>query len=110
MKRFKLQTGHIIKIDDADAYLMRSYVWRGDRVGSNGWIQVRRSTGSGTCCAGQYRTLAAELMSPAGDQFVAHTNGDPLDFQRANLALKPRSELAKHAGTVGRLVRAVLHA
>lgn len=96
MKRFKLQSGHVIKIDDADAYLMRSYVWNCKDHGNAG-LSVRRSCGSGTQLPGQYVLLGHELMSPPGDHVVLHIDGDYLNFQRANLQVAPRSEMTRRA-------------
>lgn len=106
MKRFKLQSGHVIKIDDADAYLMRSYVW--NCKGHS----VRRHCGSGTQLHGQYVLLTHELMDPPEGQVVLHLDGDSLNFQRANLEVMSRSEATRRvtARTAVRAALAVLNA
>ena len=45
MKKFKLQTGQVITVDDCDAYLLRSYVWHGSTSArSPGTLAVKRAS------------------------------------------------------------------
>ena len=110
MRRFKLQSGHIIKIDDADAYLMRSYVWNGVTRTPN-WVDVRRSARSGFgSSVHSHVMLSHELMPPGAGEYVAHRNGDALDFRRANLEVRPRSEMTRGMRAAKRLQWLVDHA
>lgn len=79
MKRFKLQCGAVITIDDCDAYLLRSYVWR-SHAGSDGrrYI-VRGAHGS--------RPLSHTICDITGKDHVAYANGDTMDLRRSNLVV-----------------------
>ena len=84
MKRFKLQSGELIKVDDADAYLLRSKVWRVHVVGG-GRKQVVTGHSNG-------KQLSHVIGGPASGQVVSFANGDQLDFRRENLIVMDRQK------------------
>ena len=75
MKKFKLQTGHVVTVDDCDAYLFRSYVWRGSET-REGYVEVMKG-------AGKTERLSHFLVGPA--EVVHFRNGNSLDCRRENL-------------------------
>lgn len=102
MKKFKLETGHVIKVDDQDAYLLRSIVWYG-KASSNGGLNVYRK---GLDAKDHTRaSLAHVLAGERGLPCVIHANGDVLDFRRSNLRACTREEAAAHTCALMRAVR-----
>jgi len=77
MKVFKFKTvDHktvYVKIDDADAYLLRGTSWC-----------VNNRTVSRTVSK-EKRMLSHEILNPPKGSFIEHKNGDPFDYRRANL-------------------------
>lgn len=105
MKRFKLESGHIIKVDDQDAYLLRSQVWR-----------VQTTSKGGQLVQARYRRWGVALMlshlimdAPDGSR-VRHLDSDQLNFQRANLQVVTRDEFYRRLGIEHRLLATLLHA
>ena len=104
MKRFKLQTGQVITVDDRDAYLLRSYVWHGSTSArSPGTLTVRRAS------AGHRQVLLSHevLGVPEGAEvYVIHGNGDLADFRRANLVSLDRDGWKAHMSVTTKARRA----
>lgn len=105
MKRFKLQSGHIVKVDDCDAYIMRGKVWIGQTMPSKHTIV--RSTDSSV---GGARLLSHYLTDAPDGACVAHRNGDEMDFTRANLEVVARPEFYRRLGAAKKLTALVMHA
>lgn len=99
MKRFKLETGHIVKVDDCDAHLMRSMVWRANTTKCG--IAVYRSQGG--VSRGGDRRLSAKIIGAA--PYIVHLNNDPLDFRRANRKGVTRKEWFDILHALGHLQR-----
>jgi len=104
MKRFKLKSGHIIKVDDTDAWLLRSHVFIGflyydgtDRVTITKLGKMHSSD----------EHLSHIITGCKSEEFVLHRNSDQLDFRRTNLEVLPRQaaleKLAKMARATKRL-------
>lgn len=105
MKRFKLQTGHIVKVDDCDAYIMRSKVWVGQTPPSGNVIVHCHDA------AMKGRVLLSHYVTSAPDgAYVMHKNGDDLDFTRDNLEVVSRSEFYKRVTAAKKLTALVMHA
>lgn len=89
LKRFRLQTGHVVKVDECDAYLLRIHVFRG-------YVHKGRVLVLGQGNTADIDThLSRRIMGPA--EVVVHLNGDPLDFTRANLKAMTRSEWGRYS-------------
>lgn len=97
--KFKLQTGHVIKVDEADAYILRSKVWNG-RVSDNGNLTV--CCGDGALTKNQ---LSHYLAAEHGKEVVAFVNGDRSDFRRENLCAMTKKEWDRHHMEMMRLNR-----
>ena len=83
MKRFKLETGHVIKVDDCDAYLLRSRVYRANDDKDRPGKHIVSCKGDSALGAKVY--LSHHIAGGPGIKAVIHKNGDDLDFTRANL-------------------------
>lgn len=101
MKKFRLETGHVITVDDCDAYLLRSTVWVGYTSSSGGGLGVFRKRGAHDTT----NSLAHYLGSQSGLPCVIHINGDACDFRRANLKACTREEMHAHVCSVMRATR-----
>lgn len=77
----------VIKVDDCDAYLLRSYPWSARAPGPrNVQYRVQRSLG-----AGAWKPLSHVICPPAVGERVVHMNGDSYDFTRDNLRALPEA-------------------
>ncbi len=98
MKRFKLQSGHVIKVDDADAYLLRGKVWSGSGM-------ARSLIVSSRCSSMAHRVLLSHYLMGAKDgDYVRHLNGDQADFTRANLRVTSKAEFYRQLTAEKKLV------
>jgi hypothetical protein len=91
MKRFKLQSGHVIKVDDCDAYLMRAYVWHGtlsNKISGN----IRVSHGTNGVSS---NWLHYTIKPPSPGKIITFRDGDCLNFCRDNLIETTRSALSR---------------
>lgn len=106
-KKFKLQSGHIVTVDDCDAYLLRSYVWRGHvrRRPSGEHVSVVRGD-----CSTSANFLSHVILGLGTDVVVRYRNGDSLDLRRENLEPMSRGAHTRRLSAEGRLAKAVLHA
>lgn len=93
-RRFKLKSGHVVIVDEADAYILRSVVWEG-YAGRGGSVSVRRQGSSGLGAGG---FLSHFLAGEAGKPRVIHLNRNQMDFRRANLKAVSLEECAAHVG------------
>jgi hypothetical protein len=103
MKKFKLQTGQTITVDDCHAYLLRSYVWNGSEKAGRGGLTVKRAS------AGHSQVLLSHeiLGIPEGlERYVVHNNGDLTDFRQANLVALDRDGWKAHMSTTMKARRA----
>lgn len=96
VKRFKLQTGQIIKVDDEDAYLLRGTVWIG-QTRKSGHVSV--VTASSTARKDLSHVL---IDAPAVGSYVIHENRDSLDFTKQNLKCLSRAEFYAYTGQLMR--------
>lgn len=73
-----------LRVDDENAYLLRSYAWQLGLGGANGnSYTIRRSA------LGEWLYLSHEIANISSDYSVRHKNSDTLDFTRANLVVGP---------------------
>ena len=78
-----LASGHTIRIDEHDAYLLERYCWRAYRLGGKLRVVALVQTEPG-----QSRTmlqLARLILRAPPRRPIRHRNGDTLDLTRANL-------------------------
>lgn len=103
MKRFKLQTGQTVVVDDCDAYLLRSYVWHGKTNRRGLGLTVARAHAGHTQALLSHEVLG---IPQAEEAYVVHANGDVTDFRRANLRRLDREGWRLHMAALTRARRA----
>jgi len=96
-KRFKLRTGHIITVDETDAYIMRTIVWVGMANGAGRGVTVKR-LGGGSSALGAKLFLSHYLAGEIGKPCVIHLDGDSTNFRRSNLKAVTQEEANQHIG------------
>ena len=102
--RDKQRKPHYVKIDDADACVIRGYKWnlqknkRGDM-----WVE--------RWVVGEPIQLGRFLMGVTESSIaVTHKNGDQLDYRRANLIAMDKNLMRKMHSTLGNSRAALAHA
>lgn len=91
-KRFKLQCGNIIKVDEQDAYLLRGQVWA---VNAN---VVRRPGAGSKSHATVFRAdrdlLSHVITNAPNGSVVRYRDGDSMNLTRANLEVVDKAVTA----------------
>lgn len=79
-KRFRLETGHIVTVDETDAWLLRGRVFKAKLHKSSNTMAVSHNWGLGKRC------FLSHMIAAKEDTYAVHfINGDTLDFRRCNL-------------------------
>lgn len=104
MKRFKLQSGHVVTVDDQDAYMLRSKVWLAQTTPKGDIFITERGRRGGDYM------LSHKLTDAPSGAYVRHLDGDPLNCQRANLRVVSREEFYRQLALEKRLLARLLHA
>jgi hypothetical protein len=87
MKRFRLKCGTIVTVDECDAYLLRTKVWRGHK--GNDGVVSQIVTGH----TGAHDPLHRMILP--GHEVVGFRNNDATDNRRENLVGMSRADWAK---------------
>lgn len=88
-KRFKLETGHVITVDEGDAWMLRGRVFKGHTDG--------RGVTAVSCnwTRGKETQLSHMLVAQPDTYAVRFRNGNDLDFRRDNLEPMTKEEWSR---------------
>ena len=80
----------IIKIDEKDAWLLRSQVWKAHEHVPNAKTKINYTLSR--YLNGVTLTLGRVITQPKEDEKVIHLDGDSLNFKRENLQIVNKSD------------------
>lgn len=106
MAKFKFPSGHIIKVDDIDAHLLRTHVFIVHITpAKQPVVRLRYKYNKPTLISDTH--LSHIITECPSGSFVFHKNGNPLDYTRKNLEVLPRKEALNKLAKNMRITRAL---